>query len=155
MRLEFITMRYLHQKSKKSYENHGTRVHDVIEMASETTAGTGQVTKELKNVLPYKLQSGDYLEYDLYWKHSNSQIAFDFKTDLDDKPKSQFKNSNIRDQNNVNSHPNTNIADSYVLNKWYHRVIPVPDILIGTTIQQDTAKLEAAQTLKLFLAHTK
>jgi len=120
---------------KESYEKHGTTVHDVIEMASETTAGTAQVTKELKNILPYKLQSGDYLEYDLYWKHSNAQIAFDFKTDFGGN-KAQFKNSNVKDQNNINSHPNTNIADSYVLNKWYHRVIPVPDILIGTTIQQ-------------------
>jgi len=121
---------------KKSYENHGTRVHDVIEMASETTAGSAFLIKELQNVTPYKLQTGDYLEYDLYWKHSNSQIAFDFKTDLNDKKMSQFKNSHSQDQNGKSSHPNTNLPDSNVLNKWYHRVIPIPDILIDTTIQQ-------------------
>ncbi|MBT7105751.1 hypothetical protein HN933_02775 [Candidatus Woesearchaeota archaeon] len=96
--------------------------------------------EDLSSVTDYVIQSGDYVEYDIYWTSSSDEIAFDY-TNSD---ATELRSSGV-DQNGLSSHPSTDIS-AYALNKWYHRTIALPVSHVGKTIQYYDVVCEADST---------
>ncbi len=83
--------------------------------------------EDLTSVANYVIQSGDYLEYDVYWTSATDRIAVDYQAT------NNLRDSGATDQNGVSVHPNEDIS-AYALNTWYHREIALPAGHIGQTI---------------------
>lgn len=97
-----------------------------------TGSGSHYEYRDMADVTDYTLQSGDYLEYDIYWTSSSDFCAFDFVcTD----------NSTLRDwagvvdQNGLGVHPAIDIS-AYANGAWYSRVIAIPAGMIGKTVNR-------------------
>jgi len=78
--------------------------------------------QNMTSVSNYVIQSGDYLEYDVYWNSVNDYLAIDISTNASQALRVE---ASAIDQNGLSAHPNTDIS-SYTLNQWYHRRIPIP-----------------------------
>jgi len=91
-------------------------------------SGNSYVYESLIGILPYIIKSGDTVEYDVYWVNTLTCIAADLTTTA-----GTLRDSGAVDQNGLSAHPNTNL-DTYALNQWYHRIIPIPVSLVGSTI---------------------
>lgn len=85
---------------------------------------------DMTSVTDYVVQSGDFLEYDLYWETSGAKIAID----LIASDGTTLRDSGAVDQNSVSAHPNTDL-NSRALNLWYHRKISLTP-LVGKTISR-------------------
>lgn len=83
---------------------------------------------DMSNVTDYKIQSGDYLEYDIYWITNEAKISFDFTTNSNN-----LRDSGCADQNGLSAHPGTDLS-AYCYQKWYHRKIGLAGAHIGKTI---------------------
>ncbi len=98
---------------------------------SMSTSGNSYVYYDLTSVSDYVVQSGDYLEYDVFWDSSAAKIAFDYTTSDETALRGE---STANDQYGLNAHPNT-LLSSRALKQWYHRRIPIPATHVGKTIQ--------------------
>ncbi|MBN2407162.1 MAG: hypothetical protein JXJ19_05645 [Elusimicrobia bacterium] len=84
---------------------------------------------DLTSVSDYTIQTGDYLEYDVYWTASDDLIAFDYTcTDA-----ATLRGAGAVDQNGIDAHPGTSFS-AYALGTWYHRKIALPAGHVGKTI---------------------
>jgi hypothetical protein len=85
---------------------------------------------DMTSVTDYVIQTGDFLEYDIYWESNLARIA----VDLVASDGSTLRDSTLaKDQNAVNSHPNTDLT-AYAYQKWYHRKIPITTLSSGNGI---------------------
>ena len=91
-----------------------------------TTAGAYRYM-DMTSVTDYVIQSGDYLEYDIYW---NSNLAY-IGLDLICTDGATLRDSSSTDQNNLTTHPATDLTN-YAYLKWYHRKIPMAIFWSGT-----------------------
>ncbi len=82
---------------------------------------------DLSSVTDYVIQSGDYLEYDLYWADSSAQIAVDYTC----QDATTFRAAMVNDQNGVSWLGD----DAHALNRWYARKFALPLGHVGKTIQ--------------------
>ena len=82
---------------------------------------------DMTSVTDYVIQSGDFLEYDIYWNSNLAQISFEIVCS----DNSQLRDSSARDQNNLVPHPGTDLTN-YAYLKWYHRKIPITTLWNGT-----------------------
>lgn len=118
-------------KESKSGSINGTVTDQVLKSVfSMTSAGNAYCYQDLTGVSDYTIQSGDVLEYDVYWTSSNDIIAFDFNT-----TGGALRDKGASDQNGISTHPYADLS-GHALNKWYHRIIPIPASLVGKTIQK-------------------
>ncbi len=118
-------------KESKSGTVNGTVKDNVMKaIFNMQSAGNAYCYQDLTGVSDYTIQSGDVLIYDVYWTSSNDIIAFDFTT-----TGGPLRDKGATDQNGISSHPAWSVS-AYALNQWYHREIPIPASLAGTTIQQ-------------------
>ncbi|MFZ5366521.1 MAG: DUF2341 domain-containing protein [Patescibacteria group bacterium] len=109
--------------------NDGTSYNSLRTVYSMTASGNSYAYIDLTGVADYVIQSGDYLEYDIYWTASLDKIAFDYTTS----DGATLRDAGVVDQNNLNAHPNTDL-DAKALGKWYHRKIALPSGHVGKTI---------------------
>lgn len=97
---------------------------------------------DMTSVTDYVIQTGDYLEYDIYWDSNLAYIALD----LICSDGATLRDSSARDQNNLPSHPGTNLT-SYAYLKWYHRKIPVTTLWLSNTNVSSIGKTISAYIL--------
>jgi hypothetical protein len=78
----------------------------------------------------YTIQSGDFLEYDIYWESGpgNIQMAMDMHT-----ASGTFRDAGLVDQNGFTAHPSTDLS-SVAYGKWYRRRIPATNFNNGSSI---------------------
>jgi hypothetical protein len=78
----------------------------------------------------YTIQSGDFLEYDIYWESGpgNIQMAIDMHT-----ASGSFRDAGLVDQNGLGVHPGTDLS-SVAYQKWYRRRIPATNFSNGSSI---------------------
>ena len=97
-------------------------------------AGTGGNTYHyaaLSGITAYTFQSGDVLEYDIYWPARRlvpQRIGIDLSTAT-----SSLRATTAVDQNGLSAHPSTDIS-ARASGKWYSRAIPIPASLQGSAI---------------------
>lgn len=95
----------------------------------KATAGAYRY-EDLSSVTDYTIQSGDYVEYDVYWTTTSDYIVFDYTTNSSQ----TLRDSGAVDQNGMGVHPATDIS-SRAYGVWYHRKIAVPVGHVGHIIQ--------------------
>ena len=120
--------------------NSGTLYGALKGVYSMTAGSNSYLYDDLPSVSNYVIQSGDYLEYDVYWTSSNDMIAFDYTAS----DGSALRGA-ASDQNGINAHPNSDIS-AYALNRWYHRKIALPAGHVGKTISYYDIACENDQT---------
>jgi hypothetical protein len=98
-----------------------------------TFVQNGVVYADMTNVTDYVIQSGDYLEYEIWWDGSGNKLGVDFNT-----TSSNLRDSGAVDQNGYNAHPQTIIPAH---NVWYLRYISLAS-RVGHTINQYTLVCE-------------
>jgi hypothetical protein len=82
----------------------------------------------------YTIQSGDFLEYDIYWETGpgNIQMSMDMHSSA-----GTFRDAGLFDQNGYTAHPGADLSP-VAYQKWYRRKIPATTFnggsSIGTTI---------------------
>ncbi len=117
-------------KDATSNVNNGTLGGTVLVASFDMTASANSYRYEdLTSVTDYVIQSGDYLEYDVYYTSSTDQIAFDYTTT----DGSYLRNTGSVDQNGINARPGEDLS-AYALDQWYHRTIALPAGHVGKTI---------------------
>lgn len=85
---------------------------------------------DMSSTTDYVIQSGDYLEYDIYWETAGAiLIAMDFTCS----DASEFRDSGAVDQNSLSVHPSTDIS-ARCSGTWYHRKIPFTTFTGGSSI---------------------
>ncbi len=108
---------------------------DALDLAF-TIVGTGTNAYHyvaLSGVTSYTIQTGDVLEYDVYWPARRlvpQKIAFDFTAGA-----SSLRASTAADAAGFLAHPDTDIS-SKASGKWYSRAIPIPASFVGSAITQ-------------------
>jgi hypothetical protein len=88
--------------------------------------------EDMTSVSDYTVQSGDYLEYDVYWDTSNALIG----VDLICSDGSALRDSGAVDQNSISAHPNATGVGTHANGAWYHRRIALPAGWVGKTISK-------------------
>jgi hypothetical protein len=78
----------------------------------------------------YTVQSGDFLEYDIFLESNQPAIGTDVHF-----ANGALRDAGITDQNGVSVHPATDLR-SQAFNKWYRRRIPITTSTGGSTIGQ-------------------
>ena len=118
-------------KESKAGTINGTVTDQVIKAVYNMT-GTGNLYlyQELTNPSNYTIAANDTLMYDVYWTSLTDDIAFDF-TSSDGSI--NLRDNGATDQNGLGAHPASDLS-AFALNKWYHRVIPIPAVLNAKTI---------------------
>ncbi|MCE5229001.1 phage tail protein [bacterium] len=99
----------------------------------EPAAEDGYYYVRIKDIDNYTVQSGDVLEYDIYWPTTgptNNKIAVELETD-DDKT---LRGMGAVDQNGIDADPGTDLSQ-YTDNKWYRRRISL-SLLVGKDIEK-------------------
>jgi hypothetical protein len=78
----------------------------------------------------YTIQSGDFLEYDIYWESGpgNIQLAMDMHTAA-----GNLRDAGAVDQNGIGPHPSTDLS-SVAYQKWYRRRIPITTFSNGSSV---------------------
>jgi hypothetical protein len=85
---------------------------------------------DMSSVTDYVIQTGDFLEYDIYWESSSATIA----VDLIASDGSTLRDYALaKDQNNITAHPAEDLT-AYAYQKWYHRKIPITTFSSGNAI---------------------
>ncbi len=110
---------------------------DLIRYAYTVTGGLGNnyiyadaLNTEWSN---YVFQSGDHVEYDLWWEQSDARAAIDFSVVGGTPP--DLRGTGLTDGQGIGVHSDTAIADNLVLGKWYHRKFgPIPADWVGRTL---------------------
>ena len=95
--------------------------------------GNGYHYAALSGVTSYTIQTGDVLEYDVYWPARRAvpqRIAFDFSTAT-----SSLRASTAVDAAGLSAHPATDLS-AKAAGKWYPRAIPIPASFVGSAITQ-------------------
>lgn len=134
----------------------GSLVYDVNDY-NDITAGVSKLKLTIQNDVTvkqkelvikiseegegYKFQKGDCLEYDMYMVGSLSGagaidlVAADGAVRLRDQETAQDRNGvNLMFNYNGRVVNQTNQISQYAANRWYRRVIPIPDELIGKSL---------------------
>jgi hypothetical protein len=94
-----------------------------------TASGNSYQYNDMTGVTNYTIQSGDYLEYDIYCTNAGDYVGFDYTcTDS-----TTLRDSGTVDQNGVTFHPAGDIS-AYAVNTWYHRKGALPVGHVGKTI---------------------
>ena len=123
-------------KDATSVANNGT-VYDLnllqTAFSHSQTGGNDFRYQELTAPGDYTIVAGDVLVYDVYWTSASDLIAIDFQTSGGIPNPDALRNYAANDQNGVVCHPGADLS-AYALNKWYHRVIPIPAGLVGKMI---------------------
>lgn len=96
---------------------------------SMNTNANSYLYNELTSPANYTVVAGDVLVYDIYWTSSSDLIA----VDLTCSDGTTLRDNGAVDQNGLGAHPAIDLS-AYALNKWYHRVIPLPAGLTGKAI---------------------
>lgn len=87
--------------------------------------------QQLTNLSNYVIQSGDYVEYDIYWTAAGSHIVPDFDTTTN----YTFRDHGAVDQNGLSAHPATDIS-AYANGQWYHRKFALASAYFGLTVNR-------------------
>jgi hypothetical protein len=88
---------------------------------------------DMPGVSDYVIQSGDYLEYDVFWFTDApvaKYIAFDYTTS----DGSTLREGSVSDQNGLGISPGMDLS-AYASGRWYHRKVPLPGSHTGKTIR--------------------
>jgi hypothetical protein len=90
---------------------------------------------DISSTSDYVVQSGDYLEYDIFWSPSgvtaNKMIDFQLMT-LDNIRSSAIGAAWADTQHGILGYKGD--ISAYASNQWYHRTIPIPASWVGKTI---------------------
>jgi hypothetical protein len=109
-----------------------TLVSDYINLSYSMSGGGGNryLYVDMSSITDYVVQSGDYLEYDIYW-----ETAGDIKigVDLTCSDSTALRGVGAVDQNGLGAHPSTDLS-SRASSQWYHRKISLAS-LVDKTIQ--------------------
>lgn len=86
---------------------------------------------DLNGVTDYVIQTGDVLEYDVYWPADGlvNQVAFDYTTG----DAATLRDSGAVDQNGLSAHPSADLS-AHTDGNWYSRAIALPSAHVGKTI---------------------
>lgn len=84
---------------------------------------------DMTNVSDYVIQSGDILEYDLYWAGANAQVNLDLIASG-----WTLRDSGLTDQNGYSVHTSATTYNSLAQGKWYSRRIALTGAAVGKTI---------------------
>lgn len=114
-----------------------TIVSDYIQLSFSMVANAGAyIYVDSSSITDYVIQTGDYIEYDIYWETTDAQIAMDLKTS----DSGVLRDASAEDQNGFDSHPNNLLIGSLVNARWYHRRIPITTLdngnAVGKTLQK-------------------
>lgn len=105
---------------------------DYIEATFNMTSSANSYRyDDMSSISDYTVQSGDYLEYDVYWQTAGAILI---GMDLTCTDTSELRDSGVVDQNGLSPHPNVDIS-SRTSGLWYHRKIPLTT-LVGKTISR-------------------
>ncbi len=95
-----------------------------------TTLANSYIYRDMSSITDYVIQSGDYLEYDIWWNGvGNIRIAMDLTVS----DGNNLRDSGAVDQNGLISHPDTNLS-TYSTGKWYRRRIPITTFTNGSSV---------------------
>lgn len=109
-----------------------TSVSDYIRASMTRSTGSGYYYVDLTSITDYTIQTGDYIEYDVYWETANCLIAVDLTTSA-----GTLRDTNGQpDQNGLAAHPSTNI-NTQAFGQWYHRKISLSGLVGGTITNYD------------------
>lgn len=78
----------------------------------------------------YTIQSGDFLEYDIFLESNQPQIGTDVHF-----ANGSLRDAGVYDQNGVYVHPSVDLRP-YAYGKWYRRRMPITSSTGGSTIGQ-------------------
>jgi len=96
-----------------------------------TTLTNSYIYRDMSSITDYVIQSGDYLEYDIWWNGSgNIAIAMDLT--VSDGGYLRDATAAV-DDNGLKSHPDTDLS-TYATGKWYRRRIPITSFSNGSSI---------------------
>ena len=120
-------------------------VDDYLEV-SFTQNTTSYAYWDMSNISDYVIQSGDYIEYEVYWETSGAiQAAMDFT--LSDG--GQLRDSGTTDSNSYSMHPAADLS-AVASGKWYKRKAKITDFTngyaVGKTLQYFDIVCEFDQT---------
>jgi len=87
---------------------------------------------DFSSITDYVIQSGDYIEYDIFWTDVTNNISFDY---FCSDGITNLRSSSAVDQNGLSMNPITDIS-SRCLNTWYSRKAALPVSHVGKTITQ-------------------
>jgi hypothetical protein len=76
----------------------------------------------------YTVQTGDFLEYDIFLESNQPQIGTDVHF-----ANGALRDAGVTDQNGINVHPSTDLRP-YANNQWYRRRMPITNSTGGSTI---------------------
>ncbi len=85
---------------------------------------------DMSSITDYVIQSGDFLEYDIYWETAG---AIKIAMDLTASDGGTLRDSGAVDQNSLSTHPNTDIS-ARAYGTWYHRKIPITTLSNGNSV---------------------
>lgn len=124
--------------TQEAYVNSGSADSSIrFGYTSYPNNASSWIAVDLTSVTDYVVQSGDYLEYEVFW--SPSGATANKKLDF------QLRCSDTTDSINIGAawddDEHSILADegdisAYASNQWYHRTIPIPAGWVGKTIQK-------------------
>jgi hypothetical protein len=110
-----------------------TSVLDYIRVSGfiAATAANAYIYGTIPVIGSYTIQSGDFLEYDVYWESGpgNIQMGMDLHTSAG----TLRDAAGAIDQNGLASHPSTNLS-SFAYQQWYRRRIPITTFSNGSSV---------------------
>lgn len=119
-----------HLNSATSFLTIATSLEYLTISATMNALANSYVYRDMSTITDYVIQSGDYLEYDIWWNGSgNIRIAMDLTAS--DGSYLRGTAGAAVDQNGLLAHSDTDLS-SYATGKWYRRKIPIT-ILLGTS----------------------
>ena len=112
-------------------------VSDYIQMSFTLTGGGNQYRyDDMSSISDYVIQSGDYLEFDIYWETAGAILQ---GVDFGLSDGNEFRDSGSVDQNSLSIHPGTDIS-AQCSGKWYHRKIPFTTFTGGSSVGKTVQK---------------
>jgi hypothetical protein len=120
-----------------------------------TFSGNGHSYREItESPSDYTIQSGDRLEYDIWFDGTTTAGQFRGGVDLKATDGSFFRSSGATDQNGLSADPSTDL-EARAKDRWYHRVIPFVSGWVGKVVNTAASALDptGASTLKMHLAN--
>lgn len=122
----------LHFENNAAHTMSSTAELDYIRVTGSIGASGGNqyIYASIPVVGSYTIQSGDFLEYDVYWESGpgNIQMAMDMHTAA-----GTFRDAGLVDQNGITAHPATDLS-SVAYQKWYRRRIPATTFNNGSSV---------------------
>lgn len=86
---------------------------------------------DLTNVADYTIQSGDILEFDIFWDDANAEVNLDLIASG-----WTLRDSGLVDQNSLSMHTSSYAHNTYTQGKWYTRRVALTGTAVGKVVSQ-------------------